>query len=463
MVKVQKQRYQFFYGWMVVLVCFTIISLVFGIRLTFGLFFEALTRANESGVQEFDWTRSSTAGAFSVTMVIFALTSMPIGWLLDRWGPRLVFSLGLIIVSTGLVMSSRMTTLFHFYLYYGVWTGFGITVLGLSMHATTISRWFDRLGRRGLAIGIAFSGTGVGIFFLAPLVERTITFYGWRNAYIFLGCLLLIVGLPAVFFLLRNEPHELGLEPDGILPKLEQNRLNTDNVLEKKVATLSSSQKRLLTDESVVINASLSQKWTFYDALRTPVFWFLMISGACSLFTLRMVSVHQIAHLVDNGITRLVAATVLGGAGVITALAFIGFGVLSDRIGRANTFYLGSIAQISALYILIQLPVNGPIFLLYLYALLWGIGEGGRSGLLTAITSDTFPGPSMGTIIGTMGGFFGIGSALGSWLAGYIYDLSGSYTLPFEIAAVATLVSTGCIYIVQRLQMNLLDTKSLIE
>ena len=200
MSKVHKQHYQIFYGWIIVLVCFIIIALVFGIRLTFGLFFEALTRANDAGVREFDWTRSDTAGAFSLTMIIFALTSMPIGWLLDRWGARRVFSLGVAIVATGLLMTSQMTNLFHFYLYYGVWTGFGITVLGLSMHAATLSRWFDRLGRRGLAIGIAFSGTGIGVLFLSPTVERIITFYGWRNAYLFLGCLIAVL----VTIILKN-------------------------------------------------------------------------------------------------------------------------------------------------------------------------------------------------------------------------------------------------------------------
>ena len=135
---------------------------------------------------------------------------------------------------------------------------------------------------------------------------------------------------------------------------------------------------------------------------------------------------------------------------MVTAIAFIVFGSLSDRIGRANTFYVGSLAQILALYILIQLPFEPSTFTLYLYMFLWGVGEGGRSGLLTAITSDTFPGSSMGAIIGAMGGSFGVGATLGSWLAGYLYDLQGSYALPFQMALAATVIATICIYLTQK-------------
>ena len=174
------------------------------------------------------------------------------------------------------------------------------------------------------------------------------------------------------------------------------------------------------------------------------MFWLLMISGACSLFTLRMITVHQIAHFVDRGIPRLTAATVLGSTGIVTAGAFIGFGLLSDRIGRGASFAIGAIAQLTALYLLITLNAATTSSEMYTYALLWGIGEGSRSGLLTATASDIFPGNALGAIVGTLGGFFGAGSALGSWLAGWLFDSSGSYAPAFQMAFMATLVATAC-------------------
>ncbi len=411
------------------------IALVFGVRLSFGIFFEALTRAGPNGA-EFDWTRADTAGAFSVTMIVFASTSTLFGWMLDRWGARRVYVLGIFFVSSGLVMTSRMTSLLEFYLYFGVWTAIGITILGLSIQAATLSRWFARTGRRGLAIGLAFSGTGIGIVVLAPIVERVITAYGWRNAYLLLAALVLCSTLPFVLLFLRDDPAHMGLTPDGMAsPKVAHG---------DRVAT------RPTNPESHIPNPISDLSWSFSMAARTPIFWLIMLSGACSLFSLRMVSVHQVAHFVDKGIPRLTAATVLGGAGMVTAITFIAFGALSDRIGRPNVFYMGAVAQVAALLLLMSLWPSAPLRFLYMYALLWGIGEGSRSSLLTAIASDTFPGPSQGIIVGTLGGFFGVGAASGSWVAGRIFDLSGSYVLAFQIALVSTLVATVSIWLVAR-------------
>jgi len=401
-----------------------IIGLVFGVRLSFGIFFEALTRSQPGSPAEFSWSRSDTAGVFSITMVVFALASTVAGWAVDRWGTRLVFITGILIVASGLFLTSRMTSLFHYYLYYGVWTGLGIAILGLAMHAATLSRWFDIRGRRGLAIGLAFSGTGVGIVILAPLIEQMITYYGWRVAYQFLSLIVLLIGLPLVYFLLRNRPEEMGLQPDGLSESQE-----VRNVVDKQEPTAG---------------------WTFGMAFRTPAFWYLMLGGACSLFTLRMVSVHQVAHLVDKGVPRLTAATILGGAGLVTAVAFVLFGMLSDRIGRTKTFHIGTVSQVIALVLLMTLPSEPSLILLYTYAIVWGLGEGGRSGLLTATAGDAFTGPSIGTIIGCLGAFFGVGSAIGSWLAGWLYDTSGSYVLAFGCALVASLVASLGMYGVVR-------------
>jgi MFS family permease len=421
-----------FYGWVVVFVSFVLISLIFGVRLSFGIFFDALTRSGE-----FDWTRADTAGVFSVTMLVFTLFGAPVGWLLDRLGPRRLYILGLLVMASGLAMTSRMTNLTEFYLLYGVWTGLGITILGLSVHAATLSRWFDRAGRRGLAIGLAFSGTGIGILILAPVLERTIALVSWRAAFVLLAVLLLGLGLPLTLLLLRDRPEDLGLSPDGV--RTAANPGNSQIVRDAGTPT------RIQPPQPLHL-------WTWGEAIHTPVFWLIMVSGALSLFTLRMVTVHQVSHFVDNGIPRFTAATVFGSSGFITALTFIVFGTLSDRIGRERTFYIGSAAQISAILLLIFLRPGASMPFLYAYALLWGIGEGSRSGLLTAFASDTFPGPALGAIVGSLGAFFGFGAAVGSWFGGLIFDWSGSYVLAFELALVATVMATVSVGIVRRMK-----------
>ena len=422
------KRQNIFYGWVIVFVCFIIIGLAFGIRLTFGLFFDTLTRGGD-----FSWGRANTAGVFSTTMIVFALGSAPCGWMLDRWGTRRLFAAGVLVMASGLASTSRMTSLFQFYLFYGVVTGLGITMLGLSMQAATISRWFDRTGRRGLAIGIAFSGTGFGILILAPILEQIISQLDWRTAYIFLAALLITVALPLVFFLLRNRPGDINLIADG-----------RDT---RRATPAPQTSVRPSTDHPPTVQ--ITDSWTIHRALRTARFWLLMISGAASLFTLRMITVHQVAHFVDLGIPRLTAATILGSTGMVTAGAFIVFGLLSDRIGRGASFAIGAIAQLTALYLLITLGRDATSTQMYTYALLWGIGEGSRSGLLTATAGDIFPGNALGTIVGTLGGFFGAGAATGSWLAGWLFDSLGNYTLAFQIAFFATIMATVCMAVIQ--------------
>jgi MFS family permease len=422
-----------FYGWILVTASFVIVGLVFGVRLSFGIFFEALTRPDAAGNTAFAWTRGDTAGVFSVTMLVFAVTGTPSGWFLDRFGVRVTFSTGLLIMASGLFLTSRMTSLRQFYLFYGVWTGLGITMLGLTLHSVVISRWFDRQGRRGLAIGLAFAGTGIGILILAPLLERTITAGGWPAAYRLLAGALLFIGLPLAVLLMRDFPIHLGLRPDGADgPRRPQ------------------SSSPPTSNSSPTAHPVPTTQWTLGSASRTLTFWLIMVSGMLSLFTLRMVSVHQVAHFVDKGVARLTAATVFGSAGVVTAAAFVVFGNLSDRMGRDVAFYLGAVAQISALVLLILLWEGAPVGLLYAYAGLWGVGEGSRSGLLTALASDKFPGPSLGSIVGTLGAFFGLGAAVGSWLAGFIYDVSGSYLVAFQIALAATVVATLGVFLISR-------------
>lgn len=423
-------RRNIFYGWIIVFVCFVSIFTVFGIRLSFGIFFDVLTRENS----QFNWTRAQTASVFSTTMIVFALFSTVSGWAFDRFGPRPVFITGTTMVGTGLILTSRMTGLFEFFLYYGIWTGIGITILGLAIQAAAISQWFSYLGRRGLAIGIAFSGTGAGILFMAPLVERIVTIYDWRMAFLVLAGLMLGINIPILLLFMRDRPRDIGLLPDGIKSDL--------------------SPGPLIDASSESSNHSIARSWTFVQATKTGIFWMLMFAGAGSLFSLRMITVHQVAHLVDQGFTRLTAATVMGSTGLITAGAFVLFGQLSDRIGRGRAFYVGAVAQAAALILLIYLNAGLPRFFLYTYAFLWGVGEGSRSGLLTAIASDKFPGSAQGTIIGALGAFFGVGAAFGSWLGGYVFDEWGQYDLAFWLAFTATVAATIAIFFVERRSNN---------
>jgi MFS family permease len=148
---------------------------------------------------------------------------------------------------------------------------------------------------------------------------------------------------------------------------------------------------------------------------------------------------------VDVGFDRFFAAAVMGFSGGIVVLAFIGWGLLADRIGRRRAFVVSSVTLAGAIMTLLVIHDNSQTGLLYIYAILLGLGEGSRSSLLTAIMADTFPGQRLGLINGFVGMAFGAGAAVSSWLAGYLFDLTGSYALSLWIALGITGLSVVCV------------------
>ncbi|MFQ5614017.1 MAG: MFS transporter [Anaerolineae bacterium] len=404
---------KFFYGWAIAAAAFFSLAIVFGGRLSFQVFFVAL-------IDDYGWSRASTAGIFSLSMVVFAIFAPPMGWLLDRFGPRRLFSVGALLFAGGLLASSRISTQWQLYFWYGVVASLGITILGLANYATLIARWFRR--RRATAMGLAFAGTGIGTLVIVPLTERWITAWGWRLALVGQAILLTAIVLPLSFLVMRLRPAKLGLQPDG----------DPAPPPPRSMPAAQPAPSRYLS-------------WSLQDAIRTPAFWLLLVAAFGGLFSLRMLSVHQVAAAVDVGFDRFFAATLMGFSGGIVVLAFIGWGILADRIGRRRAFIVSSVAMGGATISLLLLQDSTQVWLLYLYAVLFGLGEGSRSSLLTAMMSDTFPGESVGQINGFVGMAFGAGAASGSWLAGYLFDLTGSYVPAFWVALAVTVLSVACV------------------
>jgi MFS family permease len=147
-------------------------------------------------------------------------------------------------------------------------------------------------------------------------------------------------------------------------------------------------------------------------AVRTPAFWLLMLAAMGAIGPVRLLSVHQLAILVDAGFRSSYAAIAIGFSGAVTALAFIFLGALSDRIDRRLVYLFGSLSLISAFFIIDALRVPGGLYWVFVYAVLLGIGEGSRSSLVTAVASDLFPGDALGAINGAVGAAFGVGAAV---------------------------------------------------
>jgi MFS family permease len=397
----------FYYGWVIVAVSALVLLVAFGVRLSFTVFFVALT-------DDFAWSRGSTALIFSVSMLVFAITSTPAGMALDRFGVRRTFGVGALLLALGLFMSSRVVAYWQLVVSYGLVVGLGISILGLGPQAGLISRWFVK--RRGVALGIAFAGTGLGTLLLTPGVEGLIRLLDWQRTYMVLAGLALAL-IPIIVIFLRLNPSSMGLRPDGDLET---------------------------SDNSDTVQAG---SWTLGRAMKTIAFWLLILASLGAIGPLRMLTVHQLAAVVDAGFDSLVAAAVIGLSGAVTAIAFISFGALSDRISRAYAYAIGSACLLGAIVVLSGVREERTVSWLLLYVVLLGLGEGSRSGLVTAVASDLFPGQSLGAINGTVGAAFGLGAAFFPWMAGAIFDRYGAYTYAYAFAGVAILISTAALWL----------------
>ena len=215
----------FYYGWIIVAVTFVTMAVGVNARTAFSLFFPPI-------ISEFGWERGVTAGAFSFGFVVSGAVSPLIGRLMDRAGPRAVMELGVALMGGGLLLAPLTTQPWHLYLTIGVMVGAGSVCLGYSGQSLFLPNWFIR--RRGLAMGIAFAGVGIGSVTLLPWVQFMIEQTGWRGAWSLLGLSIIGIGGMAA----RWERWHLGEGAQGAEHTLRWSRLADGSVLFEETAVI---------------------------------------------------------------------------------------------------------------------------------------------------------------------------------------------------------------------------------
>ena len=398
------------YPWVVLGISFTTVAAAFGCRGAFALFFVAV-------VEEFQWSRGLTAGALTLGAAAWTVSAPVWGRMLDRFGPRLVFPAGAGLMAAGFVVSGMTETVWQYYLGMGLLVGLGFAALPMTSQAIVISNWFVR--KRGMAMGVAASGVGAGIFLVVPAAERLIVGLGWRNAYLVLAGVMLAAVVPLNLFFQRRRPQDMGLLPD----------LGATAVAGPKGA-----------------GAARTGGWTLGRALRSSRFWVLALGFLLGAVPVHMVLVHQVAAMVDAGFSRELGAAVLSLTGLFTTFSMIGMGMLSDRTGREWAYTIGSMALTGGILLILFLDNVSEVFLVGLYPPLFAVGFSSRQSLYPTIAADIFHGPHFGSIIGAAALFIGAGSGVGPWLAGYLHDLSGDYASACWTAIALGLLSLACIW-----------------
>ena len=319
-------------------------------------------------------------------------------------------------------MLFRSTGHSQFYVFYGLIVGLGVTCVSIVAYSAILARWFER--RRGTASGIAVSGMGLVTFALVPLTQYVIDLAGWRTAFLVLGVLVFLLLFPASAVFLRHKPQDMNLLPDGAAP-------------------VSGNKKGL----RIIDQGWAQTDWTLARASREGRFWAMLGFSFLAIIPVYMLVIHAARFLVDCGFNRMTAALMIALVGVVSSAFRIFWGWLSDRVGREKTFTLGAwCLAAAALCLFILRDAHFPLPA-YLFVLLFGAGWGATAPTFMSVSADLFQGRSFGLIYGVTEAVIGLGSAIGPWLAGSIFDWKGSYRLAFLVAAGLSALSSGVVWL----------------
>jgi len=390
-----------FYGYLIVATCACIQAIGVGSYVTFGVFFKSL-------LGEFGWSRATLSGAHSLTFLIAGVLGILVGRLTDRFGPRILMTVAGFFCGFALLLMSRINAPWQLYLFYSLLFGIGLSAVDVIALSTT-ARWFVR--RRGVMTGIVKMGTGSGQLAMPLVASVLIAGFGWRTAYVFMGGMAMLL-LILVAQLLRRDPARMGLAPDGgIRPEMSGS-------------------------DSSHMGASLG------EALKNRQFWTIFFANLAACFSLMSVMLHIVPHATDIGIQATAAAGVLSTIGGVSMAGRFVIGNAIDRIGnRASMIF----CFVMLIMVLLWLQMADNLWMLYLFAAVYGFIHGGFFTVISPIVAEYFGLRSHGLLFG-MAVFAGtVGGFIGPVFAGYVFDVTASYRLAFRVCIVAALIGLGLI------------------
>lgn len=393
----------FFYGWVVVVAFFAIGTIMYGTLTSFGVFFKSIE-------SDFGLTRTATSAIFSAQNVFGAIMSFVGGWAVDRYGPRITVLLIGVLSGLSLLLTSQTNALWQLFITYSLlFSGIGAVY---TLIVSTVSRWFDK--NRGLALGIAGSGVGLGIVVIAPFATYLIASFGWRMAYIIMGLIVWLIVIP-LSRTLRTTPDAIGAEPDGV-------RADSG---EMGVA------KRRNEDRAH------STEFSLREAFKTRNFWLIGSVWLLNAFCYFLVLIHIVPHATDIGIPAMEAATVLSLIGASFIAGRLLMGRVTDIIGGKKTAITCALIVALAMIWLIR---SQDLLMLYVFGVVFGFSNGGLDTSMAALVGNTFGISNIGVIMGALQVNWGVGMIIGPAIGGFIFDVNSSYFIALLAGALAMLL-----------------------
>jgi MFS family permease len=390
-----------FYGWWIVVVS------IIGISVNHAPFaIGSLSFFVEPMSSEFGWNRAQISIAPSILMLTLAFSITVLGRIMDNVGVRRILIPSLFIFAILLIaIPVFVSQLWHFYLIYFFMgsIGGGVTSSG---YLWTIVRWFDR--NRGLAIGIAMSGAGLGFFYVPLILQYVIAEMGWRAGYYSLASIIIFIVIPLVWMSLVESPHRVGLTVDGKPSQADQD-------LEVELTGIPP-----------------------LSAIHKPAFWIMGTIFCLLAFSLYGLLPHLVPMLTDRGVTSVRAAAIMSTIGITVGLSRAIIGFLLDKYFAP---FVAATCFSAALLGVFILAMDFSGYMLFIAALLVGIAVGAEFELLAYLTTRYFGLKYFGLMYGLFFAIFLIGGAFGPWCYGLVFESTGAYTVVLYCSAFMIFVS----------------------
>jgi MFS family permease len=388
-----------FYGWWVTIAFAVMVFISAGVRHAVGPFLKPM-------VADLGVDRATFSLVIALGLFLYGAFMPWVGSLADRLGPRFVTAAGSLLLALSLGLVGLCQNLWQLALVYGVLASVGLAATGPVVANAVVSRWFSR--RRGTAVALLGSASMTGMSLLVPVLAWLIVTLGWRMTYGVIGAAVLVLMLPLCLFIVRDTPESMGLGPDG-------DALAPGATIVAPVRTSASA------------------------ALRTVAFWQLAGSFFTCGFSMSLISSHGVPMLTDHGYTPIFASWIIGVLGASSIVFTLGLGALADRYGARpvlGMIYTGRAAVFASLFLIRDTP-----FAILAVAAVGGITIAGSMSMTSMLVAGIYGRYSVGSILGVIFLVHQTGAALGSSLAGALFESTGGYGAMYVLACAFLLIA----------------------
>jgi MFS family permease len=357
---------------LIIAACFSGIGICYGLQYSFSIFFVEITKY-------FHCSKGAGSLIFSITLLIYGLYSPVISILTNRFGGRKIFKIAGLLIITGLLSSSFATNIFQLYFTIGIVTAIGMNSVGFVPAVIILTNSFKE--QRGMALGIATTGVGIGAIIFSILSKFLINIFSWQQALIILGTLSFIVVFGMSFFLPNST---------------NKNSINFD-----------------------------------FSFFKQKEFWFIQGGMACGAMTSQSIMLHVVSCFLDKGAKETLAVLSVSIIAVAGSIGKILWGALSDFFKPIYLYIFSCFIIMIGLFLLLLSDTPIHTYVVILFPILFGIGYGAFAPLFPVLAYEVFK-EKFANVLGFLTMANGIGSFFSTFLMGYFFDITGNYNLSLK-------------------------------